>query len=435
VDTAFLMRNIMTSGLAKQIGRSNGYTMPDSKEVVKCLHCHRDFERSKTIGFAIIPCPYSDCQGPNYTGDISNSARRSQFEQAVLTYQSKKGMNPPPGLENLHYHQQVHVPVPLEPSTPRAPSTQERNEARGSSLRLHVSKTQTRNNVADLQGNTTQDWAECIRKLVCQQVSEETEGLQRQIKSLQETIDAQQEKIDQLERQIQTNQIPKKIQGEDSGIASESSQVTEDLACKLNELGDQDNLRNWKRDEFSSADSNDFSNGEDVVEADTDLPIPPKNFFVPEWVTHYNSLPLSGGRDDAVNFANCYSAKEVDQTEESLSQYWVGQKEGIYFETNINTGSYWLINSQDQQQGFVHHVVPNKRKFRFIESALPTIKAYFNFSIEGIDSSQLFKPEEVNMAEFQVIHPAEVMEVETNQRWQLQHKGLLKFQPRKPEST
>lgn len=431
-------------------GQDLGNSM-STYEIVQCFHCKKEFSRYKTTAYSLINCPY--CSGPNYQGNLSNNTIKFQFEQAVLNYQYQQGMNQAPGLENPYY-QPIHQPASVQPSPSRVPSTNQRGAARsvggyGSSY----SYTQINDTKKPPKDNNTKDWAEWIEKLVVSKIDQETNSLRQEVSLLKQEIQSKQEQIEQLERQIQVLQIPQKNKG-DSSETAPSSLGSNPKPEPLEGYGgpldvDSENPRKpasqpENPEPLSQCEEGDHSsedNGERCIEdeksaeIDSGSPISVRYSFTPEWVKNYNLLSLSGGRDEATSFASQYYAKEVAQTEASLNQSWVGQKEGIYFEANSNTGSYWLISSLGQRQSPVYHIVPNKRKFRFMEGTLSAMEVYFDFQIAGTDNSQPFNPEDADTLEFQVIYPAEVLEVVPQQQWQLQHKGLLEFQPRKEEST
>jgi len=418
-------------------GQDLGNSM-STYEIVQCFHCKKEFSRYKTTAYSLINCPY--CSGPNYQGNLSNNTI-TQFKQAVLNYQFyHQGMNPAPGLENLNY-QPIHQPVPFQPSSYRAPSTEQRNQGKSGSLThqpAHTSqpsKDTSKGNTTDtLKGNTSEDWEKWIKKLVEREISEANkqlvDRLSLTVNGLQKTIHDQQKKIEQLEQKIHAIQMPLKPETL-GGCGGPSDVEGEALSKKADQLASPGPLTDWEETDHPPEEHKEecVEDGESG-ERNYNLSGPVRYSDTPEWVKSYNLLSLSGGRDEATSFASQYNAKEVVQTEASLNQSWVGQKEGIYFEANSNTGSYWLISSLDQQQSPVHHIVPNKRKFRFMEGTLSAMDAYFDFQIAGTDKSQPFNPEEADTLEFQVIHPAEVLEVVPQQRWQLQYKGLLEFQPR-----
>jgi len=254
----------------------------------------------------------------------------------------------------------------------------------------------------------------------------------RRSKQLMEKID---ERFNHLERTYLPDELRKlkskvtNSSSDQTGIITQNDDVLKveenQILEAIDDLRDQLSQVNAKLEKYPNEQSKEhnFNNAADSSSTSSTI----LDSAVPEWVTDYNLLTLGGPRAKVDNFLTTNNVQEVAPTEQSVNQQWIGQKENIYFEVNTTTGSYWLIRSFKQQTP-VYHIVPNKRKFSFLEGTLSAMEAYYDLKQSGADESQEFDPSKIkNIKQFQVIRPTEVEEVVPDQQWQLKEKGLLEF--------
>lgn len=254
----------------------------------------------------------------------------------------------------------------------------------------------------------------------------------RRSKQLMEKIDERFNHLERIYLPDELRQLKSKVSNSSSdqtGIITQNDDVLKveqnQILKAIDDLRDQLSQVNAKLEKYPNEQSKEhnFNNAADSSSTSSTI----LDSAVPEWVTDYNLLTLGGPRAKVDNFLTTNNVQEVTQTEQSFNQQWIGQKENIYFEVNTTTGSYWLIRSFKQQTP-VYHIVPNKRKFSFLEGTLSAMEAYYDLKQSGADESQEFDPSKIkNIKQFQVIRPTEVEEVVPDQQWQLKEKGLLEF--------
>jgi hypothetical protein len=363
---------------------------------------------SLALMFSLILVAASDC-GSSQAETLSQAASTSSSEANTQPEQSREALD--------------------SPDTPVAPENSENDLANTSSPPSTISESNNRvlNNLRLAlillwfsSVSAAIPWILLLQKEHSQKLAEIAENLD----TLRSTdIPEGVLKLEGILRNLSLDKPGGSNQVNDSSLTEKQPSLDEEVDLPTEKLEEEIEPQNIKDIEAKQP----SGESDPGIETDVSKSGGSLDSSVLPWVTEYNRLSLHGQKEQAAEFATKHNAQEVAQTETSLSQQWVGRKEGIYFEINTNTGSYWLIKSFNQQPP-VYHIVPNKRKFSFTESALPTIQAYFELKQAGADGSQGFDPNKVaDMNKFQVIYPAEVIEVSAGQQWELKKKGLLEF--------
>jgi len=143
------------------------------------------------------------------------------------------------------------------------------------------------------------------------------------------------------------------------------------------------------------------------------------------WLTPYHQENLD-------EFIASYQPIEIGSTEDSLGDRWLARETPFTFKER--TGSYWLVKFGEPNSQRCY-LVPNRKKFRFNVNNLNSIRVCFDLNQPETEDSPKFNPAAFNLTQYEVVYPAEVLQTGVANVWQLENRGLLKFQVRVPETS
>jgi hypothetical protein len=117
-------------------------------------------------------------------------------------------------------------------------------------------------------------------------------------------------------------------------------------------------------------------------------------------------------------------AIDLAATEESLHDSRLGKDMPVMFEER--SGSYWLISAPND----VGYLVPNRSRFRFNENNLDSVHICFHFNQAEAGEVVDLDLYRIDLSAFRVISPALLTRCAQDNRWQLQRRGRIQFEPK-----